>query len=307
MEKADFIRLFQNAAPGSEEVKLTEEHFFEELPDGRRKELIQNVSVPGLYPYLLDGKARGAVIIIPGGNFKRLVMNFEGSEIARWFQSIGYTAFVLKPRLPLRPTADGLNLSPHKNLQNITLADAQRAVRIVRQNADKWGYPSDKIGVVGFSAGGYFASMAATCFDKAVYDKTDDTDDISARPDFCVLGYPVINLAAQQIARENRLQIRGEETNEQLQEWLLKKVLLEEYSTDQFVTENMPPVFVFETDDDTGTAAENSVSFYMAARRAKVPAELHLFKSGGHGFGLGDHLPLVREWKRLCENWLETI
>ncbi len=307
MDKSNFIRLFQNAAPGSEDVTLAEEHYFEEMPDGRTKELIQNVSVPGLYPYLLDGKAKGAVIIIPGGNFKRLVINFEGSEIARWFQSIGYTAFVLTPRLPLRPTAEGVMLAPHRNLERITLADVQRAVRIVRQNADKWGYPADKIGVAGFSGGGYFASMAATCFDKAVYEKTDDTDDISARPDFCVLGYPVINLESQQIARENRIRIRGGETNEQLQEWLLKKVLLEEYSIDRLVTKNTPPVFVFETDDDTATAAENSISFYMAARQAGVPAELHIFKNGGHGFGLGDYLPLVREWKRLCENWLETV
>lgn len=306
MDKSDFIRLFQNTAPGSEGVELTEEYFFEEMPDGRKKELVQNVLVPGLYPYFLDKESKGAVIIIPGGALKRLVMNFEGSEIARWFQSIGYTAFVLAPRLPFRPTPDGLTLSPHKNAGEIALTDVQRAIRIVRQNADKWGYPADKIGVVGFSAGGYIASMAATCYDKAVYEKTDDTDNISARPDFCVMGYPVINVEAQEIAREKRLRI-SEETNDKLQWWILEKWFLEQYAADRFVTKRTPPVFVFETDDDTTTAAENSVSFYMAARRAEVPAELHIFKSGGHGFGLGDYLPLAGEWKRLCENWLDTL
>ncbi len=306
MDKMDFIRLFDDTAPGSEGVELKEEHFYEMMPDGRRKELIQNVSVPRLYPYLLDKKAKGAVIIIPGGALKRLVMNFEGSEIARWFQSIGYTAFVLAPRLPFRPTPDGLTLSPHKNPGEIVLTDVQRAIRIVRRNADKWGYPADKIGVVGFSAGGYIASMAATCYDKAVYEKTDDTDNISARPDFCVMGYPVINMEAQEIAREKRLRI-SEETSDKLQWWILEKWFLEQYGADRFVTKNTSPVFVFETDDDTTTAAENSVSFYMAARRAGVPAELHIFKSGGHGFGLGDYLPLVGEWKRLCENWLDTL
>lgn len=307
MDKSKFIRLYQNTAPGSEGVELTEEHFFEGMPDGSRKEIVQNVLVPGLYPYLSGKEAKGAVIIIPGGAFKRLVMNFEGSEIARWFQSIGYSAFVLAPRLPLRPTAGGLKTAPHKKREKVALMDVQRAVRIVRRNARRWGYPADKIGVVGFSAGGFIASMAATCYDKAVYKKRDETDNISARPDFCVMGYPPINMKGQKAARRNRLRISGTETPAKRREWHLEKWFLRKYGTDRFVTKHTPPVFLFETNDDTTTAAENSVSFYMAARRAGVPAELHIFKSGGHGFGLGDSRPLVGEWKRLCENWLSTL
>lgn len=304
MDKSEFIRLFENTAPGSEGVELAEEHFFVEMPDGRRKELIQNVLVPRLYPYLLEEKARGAVIIIPGGGFRRLVVNFEGEEIAQWFNSIGYAAFVLIPRLPMKSLGDDVVLAPHKNPENVALSDAQRAVRIVRANADKWGYPVDKIGVVGFSAGGHIASMAAACFDKEVYEKTDKVDELSARPDFAILGYPSINKEAQQLAEKSKLNLDRDAPLPPLPErgWILNI-----YSTDNLVTEKMPPVFLFETDDDKTTFAENSVKFYMAARKAGVPAELHIFESGGHGFGLGDYLPQVGEWKRLCQNWLDNL
>lgn len=304
MDRSKFIRLYENTAPGSEGVELCEEHFFEEMPDGRKKEIIQNVPVPGLYPYLLKEKAKGAVIIIPGGAFKRLVVNFEGEEIAEWFQSIGYSAFVLTPRLPMKPCGDDVVLAPHKNPENVALCDAQRAVRIVRANAGRWGYPADKIGVVGFSAGGHIASLAACCFDKAVYEKTDGTDEVSARPDFTILGYPAISKEAQRFAEKSRLNLDGNADLPPLPE---KEWILEKYSTETLVTEKMPPVFLFETDDDKTTFAENSVKFYMAARRAGVPAELHIFKSGGHGFGLGEHVPQAGAWKKLCENWLETL
>lgn len=304
MNQSEFIRLYENAAPGSEAVELCEEHFFEEMPDGRRKEIIQNVLVPGMYPYLLKEKAKGAVIIIPGGAFKRLVVNFEGEEIAQWFNSLGYAAFVLTPRLPMKPSGNDVVLAPHKNPENVSLSDAQRAVRIVRANADKWGYPGNRIGVVGFSAGGYIASMTAACFDKEVYEKNDAADELSARPDFAILGYPAISKEAQQLAEKSKLNLDRDAALPPLpmREWIMNK-----FSTDTLVTKNMPPVFLFETDNDKTTFAENSVKFYMAARRAGVPAELHIFKSGGHGFGLGDYLPQVGEWKRLCKNWLETL
>lgn len=282
------IRLFPDVAPGSEGVELEEELFAESWQQGMTKVIAQNVLVPVLLPFIPEKCNGTAVIVVPGGGFRREVMNLEGTKIANWLNDNGIAAFVLKHRMPI---------NPHKPMWDVPLMDAQRAMRIVRSKAAEWGI--EKVGIMGFSAGGHLSSLLATCFDKEVYAPIDEIDQLSSRPDFTMLGYPVISIdvAQDMLAHVSPERLKGEP----------QYCYLEHNSTDKFVRPDMPPVFIMETDDDTTTSAEHSLAFYMAARKAKVPAELHIFKSGNHGYGLGDARAQVYIWPELFLNWLKEI
>lgn len=281
------IPLFNGTAPGSEGVELLETVFAEDWECGRKKIIAKDTLVPVIIPFIPEKPNKTAVIVIPGGAYRRQVLNLEGTEVAEWLNAHGITAFVLRHRLPV---------NAHKAPGEVALVDVLRAVRLVRSRADEYGIESGKIGVMGFSAGGHLASLAATCYERKPLEFSDELETVSARPDFCVLGYPAISY---EVHISNPRSERDDEKH--------LKEYFKYYSTENLVTKDTPPVFLFETDDDMTTYAEHSVRFYLAARQAGVPAELHIFKEGEHGFGLGETRGRVAAWKELFLSWLGTI
>jgi acetyl esterase/lipase len=224
-----------------------------------------------------------AVIIAPGGSYVRLAANHEGRQVANWFNSQGVTAFVLRYRL-----------GPRYH-HPIEMEDAQRAIRYVRAHAEELGIRPDHIGFMGFSAGGHLASTVATHFDAGNPAASDPVDRVGSRPDFVVLAYPVISMTAEYAHKGSVTALLGEHPDPKL---------ARQMSTEFQVTHETPPTFLFSTNADTTVPAENSVAFYLALRKAGVPAEIHVFENGGHGVGLDAGDPALGEWSVLLRNWL---
>lgn len=242
---------------------------------------------PAIRVYLpAKNKATGAgVIICPGGGYGVLATDHEGHQIARWFNSIGLAGFVLKYRLAPRYRHPA------------PLQDVQRAIRFARTYAEKYGLSPRRIGVMGFSAGGHLASTAATHFDQGNAQHQDAIEQLSCRPDFVILGYPVISLQEPFAHRGSARNLLGENPD---------PVLLESLSNDRQVTKDTPPAFLFHTGDDTGVPVENSLAFYQACRKAGVPAELHVYRYGPHGVGLAPGDPAASTWKDRLADWLKA-
>jgi len=237
------------------------------------------------YPAAKNATRTGAAVIVcPGGGYARLSMDNEGRKVAEWLNSIGVSAFVLKYRLK-------------EYGQPEPLRDVLRAMRIVRSRAGEFGVKPDRIGVLGFSAGGHLASCAATLFEHADGKTEWPEDDISARPDFAVLIYPVISMREGVTHKGSRENLLGK--NPAPQHLYL-------YSTDEQVAKDTPPVFLVSGTDDKGVPVENSVRFFLAMRKAGVPVEMHLFQHGAHGFGMktGADTGPVAGWPALCEKWM---
>ena len=239
---------------------------------------------PTLTVYRASRRASGtAVVVAPGGGYSALAMDHEGRQVAAFFNSMGVSAFVLKYRL-----------GPRYH-HPIELGDAQRAIRIVRARAQEFAVQPDRIGMMGFSAGGHLASTAATHFDSGKADATDPIDRAGSRPDFLILGYPVISTDPAIAHASSVRNLLGESPDPKL---------LEDLSNDLRVTAQTPPTFIFQTNADTTVPAENSVRFYLALRKAKVPAEMHIFENGAHGVGLSLDDPALSLWPTLLTNWL---
>jgi acetyl esterase/lipase len=243
------------------------------------------VTTPTITPYFpAKGTANGtAIVIFPGGGYAGLSMENEGSNIAAAFNKFGVTAFVVTYRLPSDDIMVDKTIGP--------LQDAQQAVLLVRENAAQWGVKPDKIGIIGFSAGGHLASTEGTHFDKLVID---DKEGVSVRPDFMVLLYPVISFGpmAHVGSRENLI---GKTPSQDL---------IDLYSNEKQVTANTPPTFLVHAGDDDVVPVENTLMFYDALLKAKVKAEMHIFQAGGHGFGLNN--PKTKDkWIDWCKNWME--
>jgi acetyl esterase/lipase len=240
---------------------------------------------PILTPYLPPAAtANGAaVVIFPGGGYQHLSMQKEGSDIANWLAGAGVTTFVVRYRLGpayRHPTM---------------LGDAQRAIRTVRARAAEWNVDPRRLGVIGFSAGGHLASTAGTHFDAGTPSSADPIERASARPDFLLLLYPVITMRDSITHAGSRRNLIGADAGPDLVRLL---------SNETRVSPQTPPTFLVHSTDDKAVPVENALLFYEALKKNGVPAEMHVFEHGGHGFGLAPRDPVLSAWTTLCEAWM---
>ena len=252
---------------------------------------ISLVQTPDITVYLPSKKAATgqAVIICPGGGYGILAYDWEGTDPAKWLNSKGIAAIVLKYRLPNSKS----NITPHLS----PLADAKRALRMVRYNAPKWNIRKDAIGVMGFSAGGHLASTLGTHFDAGDPSSADSVERVSSRPDFMILVYPVISMSKPVMHTGSRNNLIGDKPSEELARL---------YSNELQVTGETPPTILVHATDDKAVPVENSLLMYGALKEKNVPAEMHIYPKGGHGFGLGIGKGPVETWTDRCIEWLRN-
>jgi len=257
-------------------------------PDGAPGALgTTDADQPSITPYLVpEGRGTGtAIVVCPGGGYQMLALDHEGTQVAQWLNSIGVAAFVLQYRL-----------GPRYH-HPIELGDAQRAIRTVRARAAEYRVLADRVGIMGFSAGGHLASTAATHFDSGTPDARDPIDRVSSRPDFAVLVYPVITLSEPYLHRGSRDHLLGADPDPKL---------VESLSNELQVTAATPPTFLFHTSTDSAVPVENSVLYYLALRKAGVPAEMHIYAQGPHGVGLGTMDEALSTWPARLADWLRV-
>jgi len=248
----------------------------------------EDADKPRLTAYLPDpAKATGtSVVVCPGGGYCNVCVGHEGEAVAEWFRDIGVAVFVLRYR------------TAPQYQHPAPLLDAQRAVRTVRARSAEWELDPDRIGVMGFSAGGHLASTAGTLFDDGPTTATDSIDRENPRPDFMILAYPVITLKPPHAHAGSRGNLLGESPDDEL---------IEQLSTELRVTDRTPPTFLMHTNADTGVPSENSVLFYLALRKAGVPAEMHIYADGPHGVGMALDHPILRNWPEQLRLWMGSI
>ncbi len=245
-----------------------------------------NISEPTLsvFPAPEAGRSGAAVVICPGGGYRRLAIDKEGYDVAAWLNRIGVSAFVLKYRVP-------------QFGHPAPLQDVLRSIRLVRREAAKWGVDPTKIGVMGFSAGGHLAASAATLYDDPAGRTGAPLDSVNARPDFHILVYPVITL-------------NGPHAHNGSREYLLGKTpasaLVESLSLQNRVTSSTPPAFLVHGGNDTSVPVENSLLYYAGLRKAGIQAELHVYQHGPHGVGMLPGNGPISDWPRRCEEWLRA-
>jgi acetyl esterase/lipase len=275
----EFIPLWEKGKmPNSKGIKLE---------DKIENERIVQVGTPGMYaffPSLQENKG-AAVLILPGGGYQRLAYIISGIQLAKWFNSIGISAFVLNYRLPTSPDLKDKRIGP--------LQDTQRAIRIIRSNAVKWNIKPDKIGVMGTSAGGHLAAMAGT--------STEDhaaaggpLDQTAFNPNFMILVSPVITMGVHAHAG-SRNNLLGANPS---------RKLIEKYSEELQVKTNTPPAFIIHAFDDKSVNVRNSLMFYEALVDKNVSASIHVFPQGGHAIAMRNNPGSTAEWTNLCEMWL---
>jgi acetyl esterase/lipase len=275
------IDLWPGKPPG--DVGITGEEKFIQLktkdgkpyqPGGQPTKWLTNVTKPALFVYrpAKDKDTGVAMLICPGGGYHNLGWDIEGEEVAGWLNSIGITGIILKYRCPRRP-GDVKGVPPIGPLK-----DAQRAVSLVRGKAKEWGVDPQKIGMVGFSAGGHLAAATAMNFDKRAYEPIDDVDKISCRPDFAIPLY-----SGYLVGNDNDI-----------------------LSADMRVSKGTPPILLIHASDDDVSKVENSVVLYLALKKAGATAELHVYATGGHGFGVRKVGHPCQGWTERCTDWLRS-
>jgi acetyl esterase/lipase len=248
----------------------------------------RNISDPTLdmYPVPKGKSSSTAVIICPGGGYSVLAIKHEGLQVAMWLNSLGITAFVLKYRLPSDAIMKDKSIGP--------LQDAQEAVRNIRRHAKEWNIDPDKIGIMGFSAGGHLASTISTHFNERVYEPSDK---VSARPDFSILIYPVISMDSAITHEGSRYNLLGKNPRQEL---------IKHFSNELKVSKDTPPAFLVHSLDDGTVPVQNSINYALALKKFKIPCELHIYETGGHGYGLGRSKDTESSWPDACKKWLQA-
>ena len=260
------------------------------LQDSLANDRIYQVGTPGMFAYFpaREENTGSAVVICPGGGYVRLAHDISGHQLAKWFNSIGISAFVLYYRLPNSPDLKEREIGP--------LQDAQRAMRLIRTHATEWGIDPGKIGVMGTSAGGHLAATLGTQA-KDVSALGDAPDAQAYRPDFMILLSPVISM--------------GPDTHQGSKDNLLgrapSKELVQAYSAELQVDENTPPAFIVHAFNDTGVKPENSLMFYQELLKNGITSSLHIFPQGAHSIFLRNNPGSVNLWTLLCEEWLQEM
>jgi len=279
------IPVWSDSIPGSIQSSVFHEETIT-IENGQKR--IKKVTNPTLAVYFPERtKMTGmAVIICPGGGYERLAYDHEGIEIAQKLNEYGITGIVLKYRLP--------NDTIMREKKNGPLADAQEAMRLVRRHANEWQLNSNKIGVAGFSAGGHLASTLSTKYLDQIY----PSDTTSARPDFSILVYPVISMDAKICHSGSRKKLLGTNPDGEL---------CKQFSGEMLVNADTPPAFLVHASDDPSVPVQNSIVYFDALNKYKIPSELHIYQKGGHGFGLAKDKGTTADWFQSCIAWLKEI
>jgi acetyl esterase/lipase len=276
----DFMPLWpKNHIPNSRHLKLT---------DSIANERIYRVMLPGMYAFF-PGKQENkgaAVVICPGGGYERLAYVISGLQLAKWFNTMGISAFVLNYRLPNSPDLKQREIGP--------LMDAQRAIRYIRANAERWGIKPDKIGIMGSSSGGHLAACSATITED-VSAVGDSLNKVSFRPDFAILVSPVIDLSTSIAHAGSVKNLLGPNPSEELKK---------KFSMQLQASSTNPPCFIVDAINDKTVNPMNSLLFYQALLQNKVPVSFHAFPQGGHAIALRNNPGSTELWTTLCEEWM---
>ena len=272
-----------NQEPSNEKEKIETERF----------KWISNVQEPTIEVYLpTKSNANGqAVVIFPGGGYYGLAYDWEGIDMAKALNSRGVAGIVVKYRLPL-------SKSIVKEKEVVPLQDAQRAIRLVRSKAAEWNISEEKIGIMGFSAGGHLASTLGTHYEDEVYEKQDEADDVSARPNFMALIYPVISMEKSTTHTGSRGALLGDNPSDEMSD---------RFSANKNVTKDTPPTFLLHAQDDEGVPVENSILMFSALKKENVPVTMHIYPKGGHGFSLALQDKRLNNWMTLLYEWLDNL
>ncbi|MFW2377566.1 MAG: alpha/beta hydrolase [Cellulophaga baltica] len=266
----------------------TDEREVKEYSEILRYRLVQEPTIQVFLPAKRSANGK-AMLIFPGGGYQFLAYDWEGTDVAKFLNAQGIAAIVVKSRLP--------NSKSLIEAHNVPLQDAQRAMRMTRANATTWNINPNEIGIIGFSAGGHLAATLGTHFNEEVYAKQDRIDDVSARPDFMALVYPVITMK-EKTHQGSKNSLLGKNPSQERVEY---------FSNEMKVSANTPPTFLIHATDDTAVPVENSLLFYNALRENKVLASLFIYPDGGHGFGLGLHNEFLKEWPNQLLTWIGSL
>jgi acetyl esterase/lipase len=281
-----FAFFFMSILSTAPSFAMTREPLWKEGAPGAKGSEPKDIPTLDFYP--VENGSGAAVVICPGGGYGHLALDHEGKQIAAWLNTNKVMAIVLEYR------------HNGRGYQNpAPLQDVQRALQTVRARATEFGLDPKKIGVMGFSAGGHLAGTAATKFTAGEPTSADPIAQLSSRPDFAILCYAVLTLGKPGVTHMgSQSNLLGKDVSEEL---------IQSFSIPEQVTKDTPPTFLWHTNEDTGVPAENSINYYLACRKNKVPAELHIFKKGGHGVGLGQDIEGTKNWSTLCIAWLKTM